>query len=139
VGDVKKVRRKNAIGALPPAVASVSAAVSQFSMVQRKVTKNGAISIASLRQGSKVNVLQIDELTFIVSGRPEAEVQELAATLPVQAPSPFAALSEKLRGKPHSGDPMRIRHAFTGDIEVPSVDDETALAVANIRRAQRAR
>lgn len=139
MSDLRKVRRKNAIGAAPPPAIIEPAPHERFAVIERTVTKNGAISIKGLRQGSKVNVLQIDDLTFMVSGRPPDEICRLAANIPVSAPSPFAAMSDQLRGQPHAVDATRLRHPFVGETVVPALSDDLALASGDLRRTQRLR
>lgn len=136
----KRVRQKNAIGAAPPpAIVHPYSHADAYAVIQRKVMTNGTISLSRLRQGSRVNVLQIDEQTFIVSSRPAHEVQQMAQQLPTPPQSPFAELSAQLRGQPHDAPEVRTRHEYTGPISVPSIVDDAALRRADLSKSQRSR
>jgi hypothetical protein len=105
----------------------------------RKVQKGGGISIRQLRQGTKVNLVQVDELTFLVSGRPPSEVQELVDRLPAAAASPYAALSAATRGVPNLGTNQRVRANLSEEVTVKPIDEEAPQRGANLQRTTRSR
>jgi hypothetical protein len=85
-----------------------------------------------LLQGSHVTVAQVDHDIFLVSPRPQAEVQRIAEQLPREAPSPFAITSSVVKGIPHDADMTRPRHSYSGPIEMPNVSDKQVLARAKL-------
>lgn len=128
----RKIRQENPIGAAPPPpiVAKV---------VSRRVNRDGGIAISrKLPQGTKINLIQISNETFLVSTLPADEVARIAETMPAPKPSRFAALSEKLRGLRHDAGVPRVMHA-PADTAFVSLTDEEALSRATLHRAQRVR
>lgn len=133
---VTEIRRDNPV-ALPPA--HYQPAPHRIS--SHKVGKSGAIHIASLPRGANVNVVQVDEETFVVSSRPESDLRELAQNMPKTKASPFAKISLELRGLKHDFDQSqaRIRRPYAGPLDLDIIDDETALAGADTSRSSRRR
>jgi len=128
-----RAKRQNSLAcAFPPAIID--------KLIQRKVQKGGSVTLSSdLRPGIRVNVARIDESTFVVSSRPAPEIQTILRTMPKRSTSPFAALSERLRGQAHDIPATRSRPAFTAAPIVPEISDEQALSGAIIRRSERTR
>jgi hypothetical protein len=138
---IARVRQRNCLpaAASPPAI-YVRAPIS---MKQRRVGKAGSVTIGGgLAQGVKVIVAEVDSQTYVVSARSEPEVRALAESLPRPAVSPFAALSDSLKGRKHdiygAGSP-RPRGPYVGPSAVPEVSDEDVLRGADVRRTRRMR
>jgi hypothetical protein len=114
-----------------------------ISMKQRRVGKAGSVTIGGgLAQGVKVIVAEVDPQTYVVSARSEPEVRALAESLPRPAVSPFAALSESLKGRNHdiyNAPSPRPRGPFVGLSAVPEISDEDVLRGADVRRTRRTR
>jgi len=139
--DVKTIRQRNGIGtAPPPAITSPApGAQGDYVFIQRKVQKGGTISLTRLTQGSRVNVVQLDDQTFVVSARPQSDVKKLLAHIPPSTPSPYAALSQQVQGRPHQVEEIRVRHGYSGPISFPEISDEVAMALSSVERTRRVR
>lgn len=129
----KIVKKENPIASAPPPIV-------ERSIVTRRVQKGGAVSISqSLRQGTRVNLLQIDEQTFIVSGLPATELHELAGQFPSPASSPYAALSARIRGNLNTIQETRVRRDAPSESDFQPLSDENVLRSANLQRTSRKR
>lgn len=129
---MKRIKKENPIAAAPPPIV-------ERVVVTRKVQKGGTVSIRSLRQGTRVNLLQIDEQTFLVSGLPATELHELAGQFPLPMSSPYAALSARIRGKLNAIDETRVRTNTTPELDFQPLPDEKVLSIASLQRPSRKR
>lgn len=134
---IARMRRQNPLpAAAPPALYAHAPIMAK----QRRVGKAGSVTIgAGLAQGVKVTVVELDRQTYIVSSRPMDEVQKIAAGMPRAAASPFAALSDSLKGRKHDLSGTRQRGPYAGPITMPSASDEDVLRNANVQRTRRVR
>jgi len=131
---VARLRQDNAI-----AVPAPQAVYSEAPVRHRKVGKSGAVHIAGLAQGIRVNVLQVEPQTFVVSMRPEREIRELASTMPLAAQSKFAALADVIRGRSYPTTVVRERGTYVGRIAVPPITDEDIVNDSDDTRTRRVR
>jgi len=124
--------------AIPPA--AVASERLTLAVKHRKVGKAGSVTIGSgLSPGIRVAVLELDRQTYVVSSRSEADLRKIVASVPRAVSSPFAILSESLRGRKHDLSGARPRGSYTGPVEMPIVSDEDVLRDANVQRTRRVR
>jgi hypothetical protein len=126
-------RKHNSLAAAcPPAIFD--------KLIQRKVQKGGSVTLsADLQRGVKATVARVNETTFVVSTGPISQIQAILEDLPKSTPSPFAALSERLRGQKHEIATSRSRPAFIAGTAVPDLSDEEAMRDAITERSSRTR
>ena len=138
--DVKKIKQKNSLGCVPPpAIIEPAPGATEYVFIHRTVQKNGTVTLKRLKQGARVNIAQVGDQTFVVSALPQADVAKLLTHLPASRPSAYDALSDRLRGQPHTISEQRIRHEYKPELTVQALDDETALRLADVSRARRVR
>lgn len=127
----KRIRKDNPIAAAPPPIV-------ERVIVTRKVQKGGAISIGGLRQGTRVNLLQISEQTFLVSALPPDDLHKIAKTIPSPTPSPYAAISARVQGMENTLREPRIRTGLA-DTKFQPPDDAVVIRASNRQRTTRMR
>ena len=131
---IARMRQDNSLASAPPPAIYANAP-----MKSRRVGKSGAVHIPELAHGVRVNYMQVDAETFVVSSRPESEVRAIASKMPTASPSPFAALSDSLRGRRFEFATSRDRVGFHGAPRVAEASDDDVLVAYDLRPSRRVR
>jgi hypothetical protein len=131
---IARMRQDNSFATAPPAAIFADAPVKN-----RLVGKSGSLHIPELAKGVRVNYLQVNAETFVISSRSESELRTIAAGIPKESASPFASVSNMLRGRKFELATSRDHATFQGSVKVPAVNDDELLKSVEIEPARRVR
>ncbi len=131
---IARMRQDNSLSSAPP-----PAIIAEAPVRNRLVGKSGSLHIPELAKGVRVNYLQVNSETFVVSLRSENELRTIAAGIPKDSVSPFASVSNMLRGKKFELATSRSHAAFEGFVNVPQVNDDDLLDSTEVPPARRMR